>query len=147
VAGLVLTLAGFFFDRTQFLRSYLFAWLFATGTGIGCLAVLLMHHTVGGKWGIVIRRFCESGAATLPYMGILFLPIAFGVRTLSPWAAPDALQDENIRLKAAYLNVPFFVVRMFLYFGVWALYTRMLTRRSAEQDRTGDPRLANLRPI
>jgi hypothetical protein len=146
-AGVVLVLAGLLFDRTQFLRSYLFAWIFATGTGIGCLAVLLLHHTVGGKWGIVIRRFCESGAATLPYMAVLFIPILLGIRTLYPWAAPDALQDANIRSKSAYLNVPFFVARMVFYFAIWALYTRILTRRSAEQDRTGDPRLANLRSI
>jgi hypothetical protein len=147
IAGVVLILAGFLLDRVQFLRSYLFAWVFFTGTGIGCLAILLMHHTVGGKWGVVIRRFCESGAATLPYMAVLFLPIAFGVRTLYPWAAPGALQDENIRLKAADLNLPFFFARAIFYFAIWALYTRILIRKSEEQDRTGDPQLSKLRPV
>ncbi len=31
--------------------------------GIGCLGILLLHHTVGGKWGMLIRRMCRSRRA------------------------------------------------------------------------------------
>ena len=40
-----------------------------------------------------------------------------------------------------YLNVPFFLVRMVLYFALWILYAWILNRKSLEQDRTGDPAL------
>src|SRR5512140_2606414 len=95
-AGALLAVAALFIDRQQFLRSYLFAYLYWTGMALGCLAILLMHHVVGGKWGMVIRRLCEAGARTLPFMGLLLLPILFGITMLYPWAKTDALQDANI---------------------------------------------------
>ena len=67
-------------DREQFLRSYLFAYLYWTGMALGCLAILLMHHVVGGQWGMIIRRLCEAGARTLPLMALLLIPVLFGIR-------------------------------------------------------------------
>jgi len=58
VAGVLLAVVAFLIDREQFLRSYLFAYLYWTGMALGCLAILLMHHVVGGKWGMLIRRLC-----------------------------------------------------------------------------------------
>src|SRR5580704_8052014 len=123
VVGMLPAVIAAFIDRQQFLRSYLFAYLYWTGMALGCLAILLMHHVVGGKWGMLIRRLCEAGARTLPFMAILLIPIVLGVSTLYVWARPDAANDANIHSKAAYLNVPFFVVRAVLYFAVWFLYS------------------------
>jgi len=80
--GLLLLALAFVLDREQFLRSYLFAYLYWTGMALGCLAILLMHHVVGGKWGMLLRRMCEAGSRTLPFMGILLLPVFFGMSTL-----------------------------------------------------------------
>ena len=137
-AGALLAVAALFIDRQQFLRSYLFAYLYWTGMALGCLAILLMHHVVGGKWGMVIRRLCEAGARTLPFMGLLLLPILFGITTLYPWAKPDALQDANIQSKAAYLNIRFFIGRSVVYFAIWFLYTHLLSKWSTELDHSTD---------
>jgi hypothetical protein len=141
LAGLLLSLTGLVLDREQFLRSYLFAYLYGTGMALGCMGILLLHHVVGGKWGMVIRRMCEAGARTLPYMAILLIPVLAGMGTLYIWTRPEAAQDANIQSKAAYLNVPFFIVRAVFYFLVWTFYARRLSDWSAEQDRTGDERL------
>ena len=37
--------------------------------------------------------------------------------------------------------MPFFIARTIFYFAVWTLYSYLLSKWSAEQDRTGDPRL------
>src|ERR1700722_14369549 len=103
VAGVGLAVVAFLLDREQFLRSYLFAYLYWTGMALGCLAILLMHHVVGGKWGMLIRRLCEAGARTLPFMAILLIPILLGLSTLYPWARPQAASDANIHSKALYL--------------------------------------------
>ena len=68
IAATLLAITGFVLDRQQFLRSYLFGYLYWLGMAVGCLGILLLHHTVGGKWGLMIRRMCEAGARTLPYM-------------------------------------------------------------------------------
>lgn len=40
-----------------------------------------------------------------------------------------------------YLNIPFFVARGVIYFAAWYFFASRLNRWSAEQDKTGDPRL------
>src|SRR6476660_1115163 len=86
IAGVLLAVVAFLLDRDQFLRSYLFAYIYWTGMALGCLAILLMHHVVGGKWGMLIRLRCEAGARTLPCMGLLLVPVLFGMGTLYVWA-------------------------------------------------------------
>ena len=140
-AGILLAVIAFFIDREQLLRSYLYAYLYWTGMALGCLAILLLHHVVGGKWGMLIRRFCEAGARTLPIMGLLLIPVLLGMGTLYVWTRPEAAHDANIQRKAAYLNIPFFIGRAVFYFAVWYLYSSLLSKWSAEQDRTGDERL------
>lgn len=47
----------------------------------------------------------------------------------------------HIQSKALYLNVPFFIARAILYFAIGCLYSYLLSKWSAKQDRTGDDRL------
>ncbi len=141
IAGVLLTILGFIFDREQLLRSYLYGYLYWLGMALGCMGILLLHHTVGGKWGMVIRRMCEAGARTVPYMIVLLIPVLASLPTLYPWARPEAAHDANIQEKAAYLNVPGVIGRSIFYFAIWALYAYLLSKWSDEQDRTGDERL------
>jgi hypothetical protein len=141
VVGIALAIVAAVSVPVAFLRSYLFGYVFWTGMALGCLGILLMHHTVGGKWGIVIRRLCEAGARTLPLMLLLSLPILLDMRMIYPWAGPEGARDANVQMKAGYLNIPFFVVRTIFYFAVWCYYAFSLSRKSAEQDQTGDDRL------
>ena len=140
--GALLSLLGAFLDLAQFLRSWLFAHLFWTGVSIGCLSLLMLSHLTGGVWGAVIRRLGEAGARVLPVLALLFLPIAFGVPRVYEWARPEAMADPVLRMKQPYLNVPFFLVRAVFYFGAWSLLAHLLSRWSAELDRTGSLRVA-----
>ncbi|MFZ0590687.1 MAG: hypothetical protein WAM39_09405, partial [Bryobacteraceae bacterium] len=121
VLGLLLCVAGFFVDRTVFFQSYLFGFTYWAGFAIGGLGVLLMHHTVGGRWGVTIRRLLEAQMRTLPLVGILLLPVLLlGLQQVYPWARPEELAKEAVlRHKQGYLNIPFFVGRTILYFAVW----------------------------
>lgn len=142
LVGLLASVAGFFINREQFFQAYLFGYLFWFGVGVGCLGLLMLNHVVGGKWGIVIRRLLEVGSANLPMMFVFILPILFGLASLYIWARPEIVaHDEVLHKKAGYLNVPFFLARTVLYFVLFSLYVYILTRLSAEQDRTGNPNL------
>ena len=141
VVGLILCAAGAYVDVRGFVRSYLFAYAYWTGMSIGCLAILLLHHTVHGKWGAAVRRPCEAAARLIPYFGVLLLPVLAAMPLLYVWALPEAAGNPALQRKAAYLNVPFFIVRSIVYFVVWSFYAYRLSRWSTEQDRTGDPRL------
>src|SRR5215831_4120280 len=140
--GLILTLAGLFFSRDQFFRSYLWAFLFWFGLSLGCLPLLMLYHLVGGGWGITIRRIIESGTRTLPIMALLFLPILLGIHNLYAWSHADKVaSDEVLQQKHLYLNVPFWIARAVLYFAIWLFYSRRFNALSAAQDETGDERL------
>lgn len=140
IAGILLAIAGYLLNGwTQFLRSYLYGYLFWTGMGLGCMGILLLYHTVGGNWGMMIRRMCEAGARTVPFMLLLLIPVLLSLPVLYPWARPDALNDPIIRAKSAYLNIPGVIGRSIFYFLVWTFYAWRLSKLSADQDRTGDP--------
>lgn len=124
VGGVALAIAsvgGFAFGRpTEFFRSYLLAFLFWCGVGVGCLSLLFIQHLTGGRWGLLLRRLLEAGGRTLPFMAIAFIPIVVGIPRLYAWGDPDVVAgDAILQHKRAYLNPAFFAVRGFLYFLVW----------------------------
>jgi hypothetical protein len=138
--GLLLCCAAFFYNREEFFQSYSFAFLYWGGFSIGGLGVLLMHHTVGGKWGVTIRRLLEAQMRTLPLIAVLIIPILFGLRYLYPWANHDlVMQTPVLQHKAPYLNPPFFIGRVVLYFAIWLFWGMRVYRMADRQDETGDP--------
>jgi len=142
-AGLAVSLVGLFVDVSQFLQSYLMAYMLVLGTTLGCLALGMMHQLSGGAWGVVLRRPIGAATRTLPVLTLLFLPMLFGMRHLYVWTdAALVAHDEALQHKHLYLNMPFFVVRAVFYFAVWNLLVYLLNAWSLEQDETGDPRVA-----
>jgi hypothetical protein len=135
-AGALVGLGAAVAGSTQVFRAYLVAYLFWLGVALGSLALLMLYHLVGGVWGYVLRRLLESAALTLPLMAVLFLPLLFGLHHLYPWTNPAGSGAQPLPNRA-YLNVPFFLVRAAVYFGVWTLLAVLFARWSLEQDRTG----------
>lgn len=137
--ALAVCLAGAYFDHQQFFRSYLVAYVFWLGVPLGCFAIVMIHHLVGGTWGFVIQRSVESAIRTFPAMALLFVPLLFGLPELYLWARPEAVaQDTLLQQKSLYLNIPFFIVRAAIYFVIWISVSFFLTRWSSEQDRSAD---------
>src|SRR5262249_16356797 len=133
---------GYFLAPDALFRAYLFAYVFFTGLSLGCLAVVMLHHSTGGAWGIPIRRMLESGTRTLPLIAVLFLPVALGMKHLYPWARPEEVaKDHLLQAKEAYLNVPFFLPPAVVCLAVWLAVAYFLNRWSLEQDRAGSPAL------
>jgi hypothetical protein len=142
VIALALSILSAFFNPQQFFHSYLLAYLYWIGLPLGCLAIVMLHHLVGGTWGFVIQRLLESGIRTFPLMALLFLPLLFGMSQLYPWARPETVAaDPILQQKSLYLNVPFFVARAVVYFAIWISVGHFLSRWSLEQDRTADSSL------
>lgn len=132
VPAAVACLAGAAADPRAFFQSYLFAYLVCLETALGCLALLMLHHLTGGEWGNAPRRFLEAGAASLPWMALLFVPLCFGLQYLYPWARPFNLMfDAALRRQAPYLNVPFFITRAAIYFAIWSVLGRLPRERLA----------------
>lgn len=89
IVGLLFCIVGAFFDVQQVLRSYLIAYIFWFGLPFACLSLLLLNHLAGGTWGLILRRPLEAGASTFLLMTPLFLPLAFGINQIYPWAGAE----------------------------------------------------------
>jgi len=145
VIGLALCVLGVFMNPAVFFQSYLFAFIYWSGFALGGLGVLLMGHTVGGRWCATARRFFEAQMGTLWIVAVFVVILLFGLRYLYPWTHIDTLPelaDRNVlHHKQGYLNVPFFLVRVVIYFAVWWFWGMRVRAMADRQDETGDPTL------
>ena len=123
----------------QFFFSWLVSFLFFLSLALGALFFVLIQYAAQGGWGIVLRRIGETTFAMLPVMAALFLPLVLGLHDLFEWSHAEAVaNDALLRWKAPYLNVPFFLIRAVLYFGLWSFIAVTYYRGSRGQDATGD---------
>jgi hypothetical protein len=134
VIGLVASAIGAAMNFDQFVHSWLIGFLFCLGLSLGSLGLLMLQHLSGGQWGLVSRRVFEAGSRTLPFVVLLFIPIALRLPVLFEWARPEAAENAVIHAKAGYLNPTFFLVRAVIYFAFWLVLVTLLNRWSAEQD-------------
>jgi hypothetical protein len=139
VAGLIGCAGSGVLWPSTLLPAYLVGFLFWTGIGLGCIAILLLHNLTGGNWGRLIRRPLEAGALTVIPMAVLFIPIALGLKALYPWADPAIAESEAvIRHKAAYLNTTAFVLRSAFGFAVWIVLALVLNKAASIRDQRGE---------
>jgi hypothetical protein len=135
LVGAVATLVGAFVASESFYSAYLIAFMFWLGLSLGCMAILMLYHLVGGAWGTVIRRVVESGMMVLPLMFILFLPIVLNLGKLYFWARPESWADPKIAdIARSYLNPRDVFLRYMIYFAIWIGMAWFLNRWSTEQD-------------
>ena len=125
--------------RDDMSLAYLVGFLFWVGIATGCLGLSMLHHLVGGQWGLPIRRPLEAGGMTIFPLALLFLPIALNLEHLYPWAGSEAIRsDPALEHQKMYLNTAFFLGRALFYFAVWGLFAWLLRRWSLEQDAAAD---------
>lgn len=138
LAGAAGCVAGFFLDPARLAFSYLVAYVSASTVALGALALVMIAHVTGATWFVVLRRRAEDVMATLPLFALLFVPLLPALPVLYPWAAPSASVPDEMRTeiarKAAYLNVPFFVVRAGVCWAVFVVLAELLRRASLRQD-------------
>ncbi len=138
--GLLLCVAGFFANRAEFFQSYLFAFIYWSGFAFGGLGILLLNNVVGGIWGVTARRYLEAQMRTLPLVFLFVIVLLFGMKYLYPWTHADLVAaNDYLRQKHAYLNIPFFIARVFIYFAILLFWGMRVNRMSDQQDATGDP--------
>jgi hypothetical protein len=142
--GIIASIIAFFIDREQFFHSWLTAYMYWLTLGLGGLFFTMLHHLVGATWSVVVRRLAEAIMSVLPYMFLAFLPIVFGMHDLYHWTHVEAVaEDKLLQWKSGFLNVPFFLIRALIYFGVWTLLSYLLRKTSLLQDNGHTPELSS----
>ncbi len=148
LAGLAALGVGLRVDPTRAWFAYLDAWLFGTSIAAGALLVTMTGHAAKSSWMVMTRRPMESVAATLPLFALLFVPLAFGLDRIYPWAAHDPVDpalahalDHALDHKRVWLNKPFFVARTGVYFLIFCGVAALLRAWSRENDVRPSPAL------
>ncbi len=128
-------------DVGHFCGAYLVSYCYFLSLSLGALFFVSLQHVSRAGWSVVIRRLAELLAGNMPLMAILVLPILFGATTLYEWTHGPTSASGHADLLAGkrdYLNLPFFLVRIAIYFAVWTWLGRTFLARSVEQDASSD---------
>ncbi len=141
VAASAVCIVGGVFDPSQFFHAYLFNYLFLLGLALGSLAVVMIHHVIGGAWGLFVRRLAEAKMKTLPLVALLFVPIAFGLPRIYAWASASASGSATHNSDwSTYLSPRWFYLRAIGYFAAWIVLMAMMSIWSRRQDESPDVR-------
>lgn len=127
-------------DFRQLAFSYLLVFLFFFTICAGCLFWILVHHTTGARWSIVVRRQLENAAALLVVLAVLFLPLVVFAPSIWSWMTVPAGTDPVLDAKRAYLVPWFFWGRSAFYLLFFAVAALLLRSASVHQDSDGSPR-------
>ena len=138
IVGLLATGVGYFLEHDQFFFSYLVSFSFFSSIALASLFFVMLQHLTRSEWSAVLRRIPEA-MSNLWIWGLFIIPIFFGMHSLYHWTHADAVaEDPVLQGKVPYLNTPFFIVRQFIYFGLWSFLGYRMYRKSVEMDETGD---------
>ncbi len=130
--GLVLSVAAIFIFKPSASRIWANVLLnnqLFLGIALGGAFFLAAHRIAWSGWHTALQRIPEALTAFLPVAFILMLLIFFGTDDLYHWSHDD-LHDPILEGKSAWLNVPFFFIRMVLYFIGWILLTRAMRKNT-----------------
>ena len=121
--GLILGAIAFFVDHSRAVFNYLIAFTFMISIGVGALFLIALEYVAGADWSVPIRRVVEFFAAVTPLLALLVIPLLFNIGELFHWSHPEAVaEDKILQGKAPYLNVTFFIIRVFVLIGLWTLF-------------------------
>ena len=142
LAGVVVIIAGLFLAPGRIWPSLLLANYYVLTLALsGTLFISLMYVSRAG-WSTVFRRIPEAMTQMLPVNFALMLLTIFGLSVLYEWSHESVITaDPLLAAKSAFLNIPFFMLRIALYFVIWIAFSMLIRRNSELQDSTGDPRL------
>ncbi len=79
---------------TLFYHAYLVAFVFYLTITLGSLFFVLLHHLSRAGWSVTLRRLAEALSGNVALMAILFVPLAFNLQEIYPWAEQKAGEHQ-----------------------------------------------------
>ncbi len=136
--GVIAFIWGFISNPDKSWANLLLNNFYFVSIAVGASFFLSLQYIAQAGWSSGFKRVSEAVVAYLPIGGILFLVLIFGLGHIYHWAhAGAADHDELLAHKSAFLNVPFFSIRMLLYFTLWIFMARYLRKLSLKEDVEG----------
>ncbi|MGC1390036.1 MAG: hypothetical protein WA816_03280 [Bacteroidales bacterium] len=95
------------------------------GLSLGAAFFLAIHRLALSGWHTLIQRIPDAMTTFLPIAFILMLLVYFGMHHLYIWTNNSG-SDALIEGKKAWLNMPFFFIRLVIYFTGWISFTWLM---------------------
>jgi len=138
ITGIIAFVTGFIRDPERSWANYLLNNFYFLSLSVGAMFFLSLQYISQSGWSAGFKRIPEAMGAYLPIAALFFLLLVFGAGSLYHWAHPGAAEhDPLIAHKAPYLNVPFWFIRIIVFFALWILLSRILRKLSLKEDRDG----------
>jgi len=149
VVGIIGSLGAIFFSKSGSSRiwaSILLNNQFFLGIALGGAFFLAVHRIAWSGWHTVLERIPESMTTFIPVAFLLMLLVYFGMDKIYHWSHSSG-QDAILEGKKAWLNIPFFFLRLVLYFAGWIFLIRMMKKNSNLLMNSGDLKYHNRRKL
>ncbi len=111
---------------------------------VGATFFYAIQYITQSGWAAQFIRVPLAFSSYLTVAGVLILLLIFGMNSLYHWSIPGAGDhDVLIEHKSPYLNIPFFFIRLIIFFTLWTIMTRLLNRASINEDQVGGMKYFN----
>ncbi|MNK22691.1 hypothetical protein D3C87_409720 [compost metagenome] len=154
VIGILTIAYGLFFnhEHAHAMHERTYANLLLMGYYFACVCMsatffLAVQFVAQAGWSASILRVPQAMAKNLPLAAIILIAIIsaglFTHNLYHHWADPALLDkgsdsyDKLIDGKSAFLNIPFFLTRQFLFLGSYSIFSYFVTKWSYNEDLSG----------
>lgn len=133
--GIITFVLGFIYNPETTWANYLLNNYYFLALAIGGTFWLALQRISQSGWSSAYIRIPEAFANYIPIAALFFLFMWIGFHHLYEWThEEEILHDEILQHKTPYLNIPFFMIRMVIYFAAWIILTQMIRRVSLKED-------------
>ncbi len=141
--GIIATILAFLGDSQRAWANLLLSNYYFLSIALGASFFLAIQYIAQAGWSAAFKRIPEAMSRYIPLAAIFMFVGLLGIKQIYPWINPEEAGIFNehefhlLHHKEAYLNVPFFIIRMVFYFMVWIFMTFYLRKLSVAEDRVG----------
>ncbi len=138
VVGIAALVMAFMGDPTRGWANLLLNNVYFVSLAAGALLFASIQRVTHSGWSAGFIRVPEAMAGFLPVAALLFLVMIFGAQSLYHWShTHEVANDPLLTHKAPYLNLPFWTIRLVIYFALWILMFVIIRRLSLKEDVVG----------
>lgn len=116
------------------------------GISLGGAFFLAVNRIAWSGWYTVLQKLPDAMTTFLPIAFILMLLIYFGMHDIYHWSHYEGY-DAVLEGEKAWLNMPFFFIRMFIYFAGWISLTWLMRKNTNALVNSSDITFHNRRRI
>lgn len=123
--------------------------VFFTGISVMGIFFVCVQYVAWAGWSVAVKRIPEAYGSFLPFAAVAVIgTFLVGHHDLFHWThhelyekfingKPNPEYDSIIAGKSGYLNMPFFMTRMILYFVLWYGMWYLIRKQSEQEDKIG----------